>query len=109
MEVIVTGGRDYKDYDKVCETLGKLEITLLVQGGATGADWLAKRYAQEHRIACFEVAAEWTKYGKAAGPIRNKEMLLKFPDAVVVAFPGDRGTANCVNEAIKLGRVVIKV
>jgi hypothetical protein len=108
-DVIVTGGRDYYDKEKVISVLSLLDIGLLIQGGANGADLLAKEYAQFHNIPRIEVKADWSKHGRAAGPIRNKEMLLEFPNAIVIAFPGGAGTANCVKQAVELNRIVLMV
>lgn len=108
-DVIVTGGRDYDDWAMVQEVLNLFDIGLLIQGGASGADSDAKEYARLNNIECVTVAADWNKHGKAAGPIRNKEMLLKYPNAIVVAFPGGAGTANCVKTAVALNRIVLQV
>ena len=109
IDVIVTGGRDYRDWEKVQKVLGLLDIGLIVQGGATGADHLAAKYAALKQIFLIQVDADWIKHGRAAGPIRNAEMLALYPDAIVVAFPGGIGTANCVQKAIELGHTVLKV
>ena len=50
----------------------------------------------------MEMPADWTKHGKAAGPIRNQKMLDECPD-LVVAFPGGKGTADMVRRAMKAG------
>lgn len=89
--------------------LDELKPTLIVQGGASGADSLAKRYAKINLIECVTVEADWNKHGKAAGPLRNKKMLEMYPDALVVAFPGGRGTTNCVTTAKVLGLDVMEV
>lgn len=107
--VIVTGGRDYNDYVMVCYILGILNIDLIIQGGAWGTDKLALEFAKANNIECKTIKADWTKHGKAAGLIRNKEMLESYPDAIVVAFPGGRGTANCVRQALERNMVVLEV
>ena len=108
-DVIVTGGRDYSDKAKVYSILELFDIGLLIQGGASGADALAVNYGHKNGIHINTVHANWTKYGRAAGPKRNIEMLEKYPNAVVVAFPGGNGTANCKAEAIKRGMIVLQV
>lgn len=108
-DVIVTGGRDFLDYECVKSVLQLFDIGLLIQGAATGADALAKRYAIEHNLPFEDVPAQWSKYGNSAGPIRNIQMLEKFPNAVVIAFPGGRGTANCISEARKRHMIVLEV
>ena len=109
VEIIVTGGRDYEDYIMLEDVLDLFDIKLIVQGGAPGADALADRYAEESAIKSETVIADWVKHGRAAGPIRNREMLEKYPNAIVVAFPGGAGTANCVKQAVSMNRVVLMV
>lgn len=108
-DVIVTGGRDYQDDVTVKRVLDLFDIGLLIEGGARGADELARQYAAERGIQRETVHAEWTKNGRGAGPIRNREMLERYPNAIVIAFPGGRGTENCVSQAVLLGRTVLRV
>jgi len=107
--VIVTGGRDYEDYAMVADVLDLFDADLIIQGGAAGADRMARDYAYQNNIICETVKADWNKHGKAAGPIRNLEMLKKYPNAVVVAFPGGKGTENCVKQAASLNMIVLTV
>ncbi len=51
--------------------------------------------------------AEWSKYGRRAGPIRNKQMLDVGKPHLVVAFPGGAGTANMVKQAKAAGVPII--
>lgn len=108
---IITGGRDYTDRDRVWTTLDTYRsyITLVVQGGARGADKLAADWAAARGVPCETFVADWAAHGKAAGPLRNRQMLEAHPDAVVVAFPGGRGTANCVSEARRRGMRLLLV
>lgn len=100
MKILVCGGRDYQNYQRVCEVLDQLmPITLVIHGAAKGADSLADRWARDREIPVQPVPADWDQYGKAAGHIRNAEMLLMGPDRVV-AFPGGRGTDNMVQQAM---------
>lgn len=79
----------------------------IVQGGARGADFIAKAWAEKHGIPCETFKADWNRYGRGAGPVRNSEMLATNPD-LVVAFPGGRGTNDTVTKAEKLGIQVRK-
>lgn len=108
-QFIVTGGRDFDNWDMVCDVLSYLEPDLIIQGGATGADALARRWADENEVPCITIPAHWHRYGRAAGPMRNAIMLDTYPNAAIVAFPGGRGTANCVAFAEKRNRKVIKI
>jgi hypothetical protein len=111
MKVIVCGGRDFQSPAQVWLELDRLHeaapITQLMQGGATGVDTFAREWAAKHPdIQRFVCRADWDKHGKAAGPIRNARMLEWGPDAVI-AFPGGRGTANMVKQAVDAGVRVI--
>lgn len=98
MKILVCGGRNYLEYWKVHEILFDLWPDTIIQGGANGADFLAKVWSHAYEIECIQVDAEWKKFGKAAGHIRNGEMLKLKPD-LVVAFPGGVGTANMIKQA----------
>jgi hypothetical protein len=108
-DIIVTGGRDYDDWARLQDVLSVFNVGLIIQGGASGADRLAKKFAEEYLINNVTVEADWNKHGRAAGPRRNWEMLMEYPKAIVVAFPGGAGTANCVKQALQLNRIVLMV
>jgi hypothetical protein len=84
-------------------------ITMIIQGGATGADWLAKYWAGSEGIKMVEYKAEWEKYGKSAGARRNQVMLDVSDPELVVAFPGGPGTADMVRRAEQAGIKVLEV
>lgn len=114
MRILVCGGRDYADQDTVFATLDHVitlfgEITGVIHGAAKGADSLAGQWANERKIAELKYPANWTKYGKRAGYLRNQEMLDKGKPDFVVAFPGGRGTAMMVDIANKAGVSVWEV
>lgn len=108
--VLVCGGRDYADYWTVFEVLDGQHraspITLVMNGGALGADAFARRWAAERGISCDTYHADWLHHGKAAGPIRNARMLEAMPD-LVIAFPGGKGTADMTRQA-KLAGIQVR-
>lgn len=107
MRVIVCGGRKYNNAQRLYSILGKLHrergIDIVIQGGAAGADDLAKGWAHAHGINTITYAAEWDKHGRSAGPKRNQAMLERERPDAVVAFPGGRGTADMVRRAKAAG------
>lgn len=107
-KVLVCGGRDYGEADKVEEVLSALDPPLIIEGGASGADSLASLWATKNGVHVCTVNALWGFYGKQAGPIRNSAMLALKPD-LVVAFPGGRGTADMVEQAKAAGIEVLEV
>lgn len=108
MRAIICGGRDFSNYLLVKQTLAQYPLTLIIHGGATGADSLAHTYAREHSIPTKVFPAFWRMFGKSAGMRRNLEMLEEKPD-VVIAFPGGRGTVNMVAIATQAGVQTILV
>lgn len=106
---LVCGGRTFNDYDLVCSVLDRLLLYRIVEGGAQGADLLGRKYAQEHMLSYMTFPAQWAKYGKSAGPRRNKQMLEEGGVNLIVAFPGGMGTANMIRQGYEAGLEVIQV
>ncbi|MDN7703296.1 DUF2493 domain-containing protein [Burkholderia sp. AU44665] len=106
MKVIVCGGRDYEDADRLFSVLDeqhqKEPISLLIHGGAVGADMLAMKWAKWRKVDYLTVNADWSAHGRAAGPIRNAKMLSYKPD-LVITFPGGRDTADMTRQALAAG------
>lgn len=111
--VLVCGGRTYDDRTQLFDYLDNLDndskITLIIQGGARGADTLARQWAMERDRACATYNADWERFGKAAGHVRNYHMLIQSKPDLVVAFSGGKGTANMVKLARDNGYVVEEV
>lgn len=112
MRVLVTGGRDFHDRELVFPTLDRLHdtyrFTVLIHGDASGADRLSGEWASERGVKVEAQPADWKRYGRAAGPIRNQQMLQEKP-GLVVAFPGGKGTADMVKRAKAAGLEVVLV
>src|SRR5262245_46929509 len=100
MKVLVCGGRDFKDAGRIQSVLSAFHaaqpIARLIEGGATGADRLARTWARGAQVPVTTFAPRWDLYGKSAGPIRNDRMLHEGQPDVVIAFPGGAGTAHMV-------------
>lgn len=104
MKLLICGGREFNDMDKLHAAIMKLPLplTMIIEGGAPGADRLAKQWAIKHGIHYAEVPALWEVFGKStAGPLRNKAMLILKPD-YCLAMPGNRGTADMVSKCNQL-------
>lgn len=105
--VLVTGGRRFDDRIAVERTLDTLRralgIACVIQGGAPGADALAREWAERNGIEVQTYEADWDHEGPAAGPIRNRRMLLLGKPDRVLAFPGGKGTADMVRQAERAG------
>ena len=113
--VLVTGSRNYDDKSNLFDALADQYEPgmIVVHGGARGADTLACEWVKEMQSLGYQVTAEvhpadWYEYGKAAGFIRNQEMVDAGAD-VCLAFPlgESRGTRHCMKAAKKAGIPVI--
>lgn len=118
MRVLVCGGRDYGNKANIfaeLEMLNAFNMTLcVISGGAPGADAHAEEWARANikrgnGVSFHGFKADWDKHGKAAGPIRNQEMLDRGRPDLVLAFPGGRGTEDMVKRAEAAGIPVRRV
>ena len=110
MRVIVCGGRSYDEWRTVAHTLDTMDptISVLIQGGAPGADRLAEKWANTRGVPVVTYPANWSR-GKKAGPERNDFMLRDSRADLVVAFPGGRGTEDMIRRAEMAGVPVVSV
>jgi hypothetical protein len=107
--VLVCGGRDYDDTERIFEVLDRINPLTICHGGQAtwvperrgyiGADYLAGLWARERGIYCQVFEADWRAFGPRAGPMRNKVMLDAFEPDLVIAFPGGRGTESMMTLA----------
>ena len=108
--VLVCGGRDYADRERVFSVLDRLHadrpLSALIEGGARGADALGREWAKARSVPVQTYAADWSK-GRSAGPIRNRQMLDEGRPDLVVAFAGGAGTANMIAQAERAGVEVL--
>ena len=114
------GGRDLAwPHQRIAAELlarssGRL-VHLLLHGGARGADVAIGHAAQQLGWSALVMPAQWERHGRAAGPIRNRELLEQaiakavahtspgsLASVLVVAFPGGPGTASLVREARRM-------
>lgn len=111
---LICGGRDFADAGMFKSAMGDLIFLRrmpwrIIQGGANGADRMAREWAREHALELATELTEWEKHGRAAGPIRNQAMLDRHQPGLVVAFPGGRGTADMVRRSRKAGVDVAEI
>lgn len=109
MKIVVGGSRQCTTaalLERAIETSPwKGQVTQVIQGGATGVDELARKWAELRGIEVVTIVAEWNKYGRAAGPRRNRAMIREHaPDGVIVVWDGrSPGSASLVREARRAG------
>lgn len=110
--VIVAGSRGFADYPRLVERLdfylrGRGDV-VIVSGGARGADVLGEHYACDRGLRSLRFDAEWDRYGKAAGFVRNRRM--SWASSALVAFWDGRspGTRHMISAA-REDRLLVKV
>lgn len=105
-KIIIAGGRDFMDYNLLKEKVNKIlqekKVThkiVIISGCARGADTLGLRYASENAFDVEEYPADWDKYGKKAGYVRNVEMA-ENADALIAFWDGkSKGTKHMIDIA----------
>lgn len=105
MKVIIAGSRKINDYQRVLDAIknSEFDITEVISGRAKGVDTYGERYSFENKITLKTFPADWKKYGKAAGPIRNGQMA-EYGEALIAIWDGEsRGTQDMVRQATKKG------
>lgn len=112
MKILICGGRDFTDellfwgvMDNLSEEFdfdNNQPITI-ISGCAKGADTMAINYAITCGWELEKYPADWNKHGKAAGPIRNQQMLDEGKPDLVVVFPGGKGTFDMKERASRQG------
>lgn len=104
--VLVTGSRDWSNKQEVEKALKRCEVPnqpmVLVQGDcSSGADHMAKDFARKRGWRVVSVRAQWKRYGRAAGPRRNQEMLDTFGNMIdwflVFSKQYSRGTEDTLS------------
>ena len=104
--VLVTGDRNWTDREKIRQVLTEYDplTTLIVEGGARGADTIAREIAEELGFDVLEVKAQWEKYGRAAGAVRNKLMYDKSHPTVVEAFHSNLGASKGTKHMVEYSK-----
>lgn len=122
LRAIVCGSRFEEDRAYVFHVLDGLAATMglahVIEGGQRrrdrfrhivgGVDYLAMCWAKERGLTWETVEADWVQHGRAAGPMRNAEMLARRPGAVI-AFPGGNGTEDMIRQARRAGVGVVAI
>lgn len=129
MKVIIAGGRDYADFERMSKVCTRLLIGAgvkeFVSGEAPGADQLGERFARESKIAITPFPAAWDDiegrpveeigekggrhYWKLAGYARNEQMA-QYADALIAFWDmKSKGTGDMISRARRHGLSVIIV
>ena len=100
MKVAIVGSRNYPDLEKVREFVRDLsQDDIIISGGAKGVDETAEDEARKLGMEVISIPAEWNKYGRRAGLMRN-DLIVAMADLVVAFWDGvSRGTKYTIDKA----------
>ncbi|MGX9944817.1 SLOG family protein [Bradyrhizobium denitrificans] len=121
--VVVFGGRDYADKRTLYRALdavhARRKITCIIEGEMSGADRLARHWAEEHGVIVDPYPADWDNidrpgavvrrnsrgklYDAAAGPFRNERMLREGRPSFAIGCPGGKGTRDMTIRCVEFG------
>lgn len=112
MKVIIAGGRDFNDFDMLCQKADKIlsrqdEIEI-VSGRARGADQLGEKYARMRGYPIKMFPAEWNRYGKRSGFIRNEDMG-NYADALILFWNGVSKGSEHMLEVARENNLLIRI
>ena len=103
MKLAVVGSRNFNNYDILKSKLDQIHkivpVTLIISGGAKGADTLSERWAAENKIETKIFYPDWDKYGKKAGYLRNDDIIFNCDVAVAFWDGKSKGTLSSINLA----------
>lgn len=108
VRLLICGDRNWFEGAAIREILLQYKPEVVIEGEAKGADTLARIHAEKLNIPVLKFPADWQKYGRAAGPIRNSQMLKEGNPDVVVGFHNriddSKGTRDMLTRAKKAGK-----
>ncbi len=106
MKTAIVGSRSLKDPALLEEALKGLHISKIITGGAEGIDTLAEAWAKQHSIPVQIIKPDWMKHGKAAGVLRNQQ-IIEAAELVIAIWDGkSSGTADSIRRAKALNRLL---
>ena len=99
MRLAIIGSRGFNDTKLLSDILNPLvfQITLVVSGGANGADKMGQDWAESHGIDTLIFPADWNKHGKAAGFIRNEDIIKNCDQAIAFWDQKSNGTRHSIS------------
>lgn len=104
--VLLCGGRNWTDRDKIRNLLTGFDsaTTLIVEGGCRGADTIGREEAEKLGFEVITMKAEWKKFGKGAGQIRNQMMYATYSPDMILAFHEDLNSSKGTKHMIEVAK-----
>ena len=110
-KILIAGSREYDDYGEAKEYLDRFimencegDFVVIISGGCRGADAIGEEYARQNGIEVLRYPAEWGRYGRAAGPKRNRQMADECDVAVCFWDGESKGTKSLIDYMNKIGK-----
>lgn len=109
--IAFVGSRRWERADLIAEWMEAMQSKhgndlVIVSGGADGADKIAALAAHTLRIRLVVFKPDWNRYGKAAGPIRNTQIVERSKEVIAFWMPNSRGTKDTIKKAWQAGKRV---
>ncbi len=105
--ILICGSRNWVDRETMENVFKHIDDSIIIEGQCKGADLMAAELAEGKNLCIERYPANWEKYGRSAGPIRNQQMIkIGKPDIVLVfheALASSRGTKNMMKYAKEVG------
>jgi hypothetical protein len=102
VKVAVIGSRSFNDYERLSEVLSLFPVSVVVSGGADGADTMGERYADENNLKKDIYLAQWDLFGKKAGFLRNTTIVENCDMVIAFWDSKSKGTRDSIGKANKL-------
>jgi hypothetical protein len=108
MKLAIIGSRSFTNFEYLTEILTEYasEISEIISGGAPGADKLAEQWANTHNIPITVFEADWGKYGRSAGPMRNHDIIANCDKCIAFWDGESTGTGHSISLCIKYKKPV---
>jgi hypothetical protein len=108
MKLAIIGSRSFTNFEYLSSILTEYasEISEIISGGATGADNLAEQWAKAHNIPITVYPADWTRYGRSAGPRRNHDIIINCDKCIAFWDGESNGTGHAIGLCTKYKKPV---
>ncbi len=124
MKLLITGSRNYTDYNGLIEAIDELTMRLQIEdimdctpteilhGGAKGADQLAEKYAKMYNIKCTVIRPDYIKYNGTIAPLMRNTELVKKAECTIALYgegrDGKGGTADTATKTKRAGKHLLE-
>ena len=111
--ILICGDRYWSNIDLIRDVVYNMkDIDVIIEGECSGADVMGKTVAQELNLPLLQFPANWLRYGRGAGPIRNQQMIDEGKPTIVLAFHNNidksKGTKDMIEKA-KRKKIPVKL